>query len=112
MNVTQARMKMRSGLRRIRPANAPMISAGVMAANFSWNAKNRSAGIVAEYAVFADDPTPLRPKYWKFPMNPPSVESPKVNVYPQMAQARLTRPKMAMHWTMVETRFLRRTSPP
>src|SRR5271157_1671850 len=112
MNVTQARMKMSSGLRRIRPANAPMINAGVMAANFNWKAKKRSAGMVDEYAVLAEEPTPFNAKYWKFPMNPPSEEPPKASVYPQMAQARLTTAKMAMHWTMVETRFFLRTRPP
>src|SRR5208282_1682457 len=112
MNVTQARMKMSRGLSRIRPANAPMIRAGVIAANFSWKAKYRRAGMVEEYAVFAAEPTPLRPKYWKFPMNPYPTEGPNAMVYPQRAQARLTIAKMAMHWTMVETRFFRRTRPP
>jgi hypothetical protein len=42
MNVTHARMKMSSGFSRIRPANAPMMRAGVIAANFSWNAKYSS----------------------------------------------------------------------
>ena len=36
---------MRSERNLILSAHAPMISAGVMAANFSWNAKNSSSGM-------------------------------------------------------------------
>jgi hypothetical protein len=48
MKVVHKTMNTISGLNRILSANAPMIRAGVMAANFNWNAMYNSAGIVAE----------------------------------------------------------------
>jgi hypothetical protein len=39
---------MSSDLNLILPANAPMIKAGVMAANFNWKAIYKRAGMAAE----------------------------------------------------------------
>src|SRR3989475_12645328 len=88
-----------------------MISAGVMAANFSWNAKYRSSGIVDEYPRFGADPTLFSPKSVRLPMN--SLKGgPNASVYPQRAHTRLTTAKMAQHCAIVETRLVLRPSPP
>src|SRR2546428_12250751 len=85
-----------------------MISAGVMAANLSWNAKYRSSGIVEEYPRFGADPTLFSPKSVRLPMN--SLKGgPNASVYPQRAHTRLTTAKIAKHWAIVETRIFLRT---
>jgi len=45
MNVDHRIVNIKRERNLIRSANAPMIRAGVIAANFSWNAKNSSSGI-------------------------------------------------------------------
>jgi hypothetical protein len=52
MKVDHSTTKISSDLKRILSAQAPIISAGVMAANFSWKAKNRTSGIAGAYAAF------------------------------------------------------------
>src|SRR5436309_3627615 len=110
-NVVQRAMKIRSALNRIRSAKAPMIKAGVIAANFSWNAKYRSSGIVSEYPRFGAIPTLFSPKSSRLPMNA-LKGGPRASVYPHRAQTRLTTAKMAKHWAIAETRFFLRTNPP
>src|SRR2546422_11160349 len=98
-------------LNRIRSAKAPMIKAGVIAANFNWNAKYRISGIVSEYAGLGVAPTLFRPKSEKLPMKPLN-EGPSASVYPHSAHTKLTTSKLARHWAIVETRVFLRTSPP
>ena len=56
-----AAMKIRNGPNFARSANAPVISAGVMMANISWNAMNNSCGMVVTCPSGAA-PTPFNPK--------------------------------------------------
>ena len=51
MRVDHKTTKISSDLNRILSAHAPMISAGVIAANLSWKAKNRISGIEGAYDV-------------------------------------------------------------
>ena len=54
----------------MRSANAPVISAGVMMANISWNAMNTVAGMVGAREEGAA-PTPCSPQYVRPPIRVP-----------------------------------------
>ena len=72
MRVDHKRTKISSDLKRIRSAQAPMISAGVIAANFSWKAKKRISGMPAAYVVFtAFMSKPFNAASDRLPITPP-----------------------------------------
>ncbi len=57
----QSTVKITKLANRLRSAKAPVISAGVIAANMSWNAANRTNGIVVAYVGLAVSPTFMNP---------------------------------------------------
>ncbi len=74
MNVDQRMMNSRRDLKRTRSAHAPIINAGVIAANLSWKAKISSVGIVSDsVSVIVSMVMPFRPNIDKLPMTPPML---------------------------------------
>ena len=69
MNPTHAAHRMRSAI-------APVISAGVMTANVSWNATNASVGIVPDDARCVRSFSPTKSK---LPIQPPLPASPNAS---------------------------------
>jgi hypothetical protein len=70
MNVDHKTTKIRRERNRILSAQAPMMSAGVIAANFNWNAKNNNSGIFGAYELTLFTPTLVNPAKDKLPMTP------------------------------------------
>ncbi len=90
-------MKINSDLKRTLSAQAPIINAGVIAANFNWNAKNSSVGIVAARAgVTLCMPMPASPASDRFPITPPTL-GPNARLYPYTAQIILITANMIKH---------------
>ena len=98
---------------RTRSANEPVIKAGVMIANLSWNIAKTISGIVAaqrrvgrlahaveheERQRVADRPRPML--------------SPNARLKPTTTQTRLMTPSATTLWSIVETTFLKLTMPP
>jgi len=61
---------MRSDLKRILSAHAPMINAGVIAANLSWNAKNSIAGMAGALGLTVFMVIPFNPTRDRLPIIP------------------------------------------
>ena len=93
---------------RMRSAIAPVISAGVMTANVSWNATNASAGIVPATSL----PIPSRPTKSKLPIKPPLPASPNASEYPKTTQITVTMPMAKKFCMSIARMFLARTMPP
>ena len=73
-------MKMQNGTNFARSAKAPVISAGVMMANMSWNTMNSSCGMPGPACESPIAPTPFSPKWSRLPMRPqPSTSGPKAS---------------------------------
>jgi hypothetical protein len=60
-----------NALKRLRSANDPVMSAGVMTANIIWKTMNASAGTEPAYSGFGSWPTPLSAAQSSPPMRPP-----------------------------------------
>ena len=99
---------------RLRSANAPVISAGVIAANISWNEAKRTNGIVARVdRRWASRPTPLNPTKSRPPMRPEAADVGREReVNPTSTQTTLTIASPKKLCMIVERTFLRRTRPP
>jgi len=98
---------------RLRSAKAPVIRAGVMAANISWNAANSTNGTVTAYTGDGSSPTPLKKAKSRLPIRPsPPTSGPKASENPTMTHTTLTRASPKKLCMIVERTFLRRTSPP
>ena len=91
----------------------PVISAGVMIANFSWNiAKTQQRDRRAPAPGAVAPPTPRNMKNVRgSPMRPPML-SPKARLKPTTTQIRLITPSAMKLWSIVEMTFLMRTMPP
>ena len=96
----------------MRSAKAPVISAGVMIANLSWNRANRSSGIVAASAGCVAPPTPRNMKKVSGLPTRPWMLSPKARLNPTTIQRIVMIPMATKLWNIVEMTFLVRTIPP
>ena len=105
-------VKTTNAAKRLRSAKAPLMSAGVMAANIIWKVAKRTKGMVLPSA--GSMPTPLKKTYWSgSPTMPrPPTESPKARLKPTMTQTTVTMARPKKLCMMVESTFLARTSPP
>ena len=100
----------------MRSANAPVIRAGVIAANISWKAANRTNGIVTAYVALGVRPTPMKPTKSRLPIRPgmPNrfASGPNARLNPTRTQTTLTIASPKKLCMIVERTFLRRTRPP
>src|SRR5438477_13100545 len=95
---------------RIRSANAPVISAGVITANISWNDMDAVAGMVGANDTGAA-PMPESPAYFSPPRRP-AWSGPNATVYPATIHTTVTTPSATMDCITVPRTFLARTRPP
>ena len=113
-------MNMRYAEKRTRSANEPVIKAGVMIANLSWNIEKTSKGTVS---LSAASPVPRvtvpsltlsnMKKESGLPINPqPPTSWPNASPKPTKTQTRLITPSAITLCSMVETTFLKLTMPP
>src|SRR5688572_1685288 len=80
-SVAQRSVNTTNALKRLRSANAPVMSAGVMIANIIWNTMKAWCGTVAAYAAFGSMPTPRSASQSSPPMTPP-MSGPNASVQP------------------------------
>ncbi len=112
MNRLNSTMNSRYDENRTRSANEPVIKAGVMIANLSWNIAKITSGTVAHNALFVASPTPSNIRnVIGLPITPPRL-SPKARLKPTATQIRLMTPSATTLWSIVETTFFRLTIPP
>ena len=116
-------MNIRYPEKRTRSANDPVISEGVMMANFIWNSANNTKGIVVVTAPISlavspfstpTFPTPTLLSIKKshgLPMMPP-ISSPNARPNPNTTQMTLTKPMTIKLCNIVDITFLARTMPP
>ncbi|MNT50980.1 hypothetical protein D3C86_1828810 [compost metagenome] len=99
-------------MNRIRSANAPVISAGVIIANFSWNIANKTNGIVgnAPQAIFPNVPFIIK-NVRGSPIIPP-ISSPKAKLNPTITQRIVIRHIQIKLCIIVEITFFLLTIPP
>jgi hypothetical protein len=100
-------MKTRYAENRIRSANAPAMSAGVITANIIWNAANAMCGTVPRSTIAI----PCRPTKSNPPMSPP-CEVPNASEYPTATHCTEITASAANECMSVASTFLRRTMPP
>ncbi len=99
--------------KRLRSAKAPVIRAGVIAANISWKAANSTNGTVGMYVSLGVSPTFMKPTKSRPPMSPsPPTSVPNASEKPTRTQITLTRARPKKLCMIVDSTFLRRTSPP
>ena len=98
---------------RTRSANEPVISAGVMIANLSWNIAKTSSGIVARRPGVSGSLTPsnIQESSAGCRRSRPRL-SPNARLNPTATQTRLITPSAITLWSIVETTFLNPTIPP
>src|SRR5881296_1610772 len=77
-NVAQRSVNTTNALKRLRSANAPVMSAGVMTANIIWKTMYASCGTVGAYGP-GSWPTPLSAAQSRPPMTPP-ISGPNASV--------------------------------
>ena len=115
MNSENKHINSKKAEKRILSANAPVINAGVIMANFNWKSANKAKGIVAAKASFTPKPTSLNMKkvsgFPKIPVPSPPILSPKAMLNPTKTQSRLMIPSAMKLCSMVEIRFLNLTIP-
>ncbi len=113
MRIDQRIVKRTKEPNRLRSAKAPVMSAGVIAANISWNIANNMNGIVTAYTADGAWPTPLKKAKSRPPIRPsPLTSGPKASVNPTITQTMLTNARPKKLCIVVDSTFLRRTSPP
>ena len=96
----------------LRSAKAPLMSAGVMAANIIWKVAKRTNGMVLPSA--GSMPTPWKKMYCSgSPTMPaPPRESPKARLKPTTTQTTVTMARPKKLCMIVERTLLARTRPP
>ena len=99
-------------MKRTRSANDPVISAGVMIANFSWNSANTISGIVGARSGCVDAPTRMNMKNVRGSPISPWTLSPNARLKPTTIHRMLITAIATKLCSMVETTFLVRTMPP
>ncbi len=98
-------------LNRIRSAKAPVISAGVITANFNWNMANNINGTVGPSFHVALPSMPFIMKNVEgFPITP-YRESPKARLNPNITQIIVMMPIQTKLCIMVESTFFLVTMP-
>src|SRR5688572_14356979 len=95
---------------RVRSANPPTISAGVMIANVSWNIANTVSGIIGATLCVLSSSTPRIHSF----DNPPTQEPPSPNAseYPNKTQINEMTQHNAKHCINTESTLRVRTRPP
>ena len=102
-------MKIIKGVKRIRPAAAPVKMATVMIGNIIWNAANNASGI-SKPRVLAVSLTPLKKRCEKLPIRLPSP--PNEREYPQIIHITEATAIGITHIIIVLMTFLRLPKPP
>ena len=75
MNTQKSIMNTRYAEKRTRSANAPVMSDGVMIANFIWKSAKSASGMVGAIASFTFAPTSRNMKNCDgLPMSPPALQ--------------------------------------
>ena len=106
-------MNRTKALNRLRSAKAPVIRAGVIAANIIWKPAKSTNGTVVAYVSDGSRPTPLKNAKSSPPIRPsPPTSGPNARLNPTMTQTTLTRARPKKLCMIVESTFLRRTRPP
>ncbi len=112
MNRLKSTMKITYALKRTRSANAPVIRAGVMMANFSWNSAKSISGMVGARSGWVSPPTPLNMKKVRGSPISPWMLSPKLRLNPTTTHSRLMTAMAMKLCISVDTTFFSRTMPP
>ena len=99
-------------MNRTRSANDPVISAGVMIANFSWNSAKTISGIVGASAASVPAPTRLNMKNVAGLPMMPWMLSPNARLKPTTTHRMLMTAIATTLCSIVDTTFLVRTIPP
>ena len=95
----------------MRSAKLPVISAGVIMANFNWNRAKSKKGIFSENSGFGLNDTPLKAKNVAgFPTKPP-ILSPKARLNPTTTQRTLITPRATKLCNMWKLYFFGSPSP-
>ena len=98
---------------RTRSANEPVIRAGVMIANFSWNSAKTTSGIVgASVGVRRVADAVEHEERQRVADDARRCLSPNARLKPTTTQTRLMTPSATTLWSIVETTFLKPTMPP
>ena len=106
-------MNSRYAENRTRSANEPVISAGVMIANLSWNIAKTSSGIVgAQRRVRRLAHAVEHEERQRVADHARRCSSPNARLKPTRTQSRLMTPSATTLWSIVETTFLKPTMPP
>jgi hypothetical protein len=105
-------VKVTTAQKRTRSANDPVMSAGVMIANFRWNRAKMTSGMVGASPGCVAVPTCRNMKNVRgSPITPP-MSSPKARLKPTTTHTMLMTIIAIRLWSIVEMTFFLRTMPP